>query len=446
MEHLKRSLGLFSATTYILGVIIGAGIYVILGKAAGITGNSLWLSFIFAAFIAACTGMSYAELASTFPKDSAEYIYTERAFKDRRFSFGVCWLKLITLFIGTAAVALGFGGYLSRLTGLNFIVCALLLLLVVTMLNIFGIKQAMVLDSIMVVLAVIGLFVVIGFGLPHLHGFDFYLDMPNGFSGIFTAAALIFFAYLGFENVGNIGEEVKNPKKTLPYALIISIIISTILYVLVAVIAVSIVPWEQLGQSNAPLSDVMTAILGSKAGIFLAIMALGATGSTVLGLFIATSRTLYGMAEEKSMPSFFLKLTKKRKLPYIAILTTFALSAVFIIPGDIAWAAFITDFSALFVFLVVNLCVIVLRYSHDHIIRGFKVPLNIGKFPVIPALGIISCSALLFSFEKKMFFMGMALFLVGMLLYSVLIDRKRREITVPEPAIRKGRGKKIKKY
>jgi len=426
LAHLKRELGLFSTVAYILGVIIGAGIYVIIGEAAGITGNSLWLSFLITAFIAACTGLSYAELSSTFPYDSAEYLYTERAFKDRRFSFGISWLKLITLIIGASAVSLGFGGYLSRITGINFVVCALMIIAAITILNLIGARQALFLDTILVILAVIGILMVIVIGAPHIQDFDFYLEMPGGPSGIFTAAALIFFAFLGFENIGNIGEEVRNPKKTLPLALIISIIISTILYVLVAVIAVSVVPWNELGHSTSPLSDVMTALIGTKAGTIIAIMALGATGSTVLGLLLATSRMVYGLAEERSFPKIFLKLSKKRQVPYVAILAVSAVCALAVLPGDITSVAFITDFSALFVFMVVNLCVIVLRYSHDHITRGFRIPLNIGKFPVIPALGILSSGALLFSFEKKMFFIGITLFLVGMLLYSVFGEKRHK--------------------
>jgi APA family basic amino acid/polyamine antiporter len=433
LEKLKREISLTSATAYVMGVIIGAGIYVLVGNAAGITGNSVWLAFLISAFIAACTGLSYAELSSTFPYDSAEYAYTERTFKDRRFAFGISWLKIASLVIGAAAVSLGFGGYLSYLTGWNITYCALLLIVVLTVFNLVGVKQALWFDTLLVILAVAGLLLVIAAGAPHIKNVDFYLEMPSGFSGVFTAAALIFFAFLGFENVGNIAEEVKNPKRNLPLALIISVIVSTILYILVAVIAVSVIPWQQLSASASPLSEVMKALMGTKAGWIMAIMALGATASTVIGLLIATSRMLYGMVEEHSLPSFFLMLTKKNKMPYIAILASSAICALFILPGDIKSVAFLTDFAALFIFLVVNLCVIMLRYSHDHIPRGFRVPLNIGKFPIIPALGLLSCAALLFSFSKKMFFIGITFFLVGVLLYSIFGDRKKKAIASPAP-------------
>jgi APA family basic amino acid/polyamine antiporter len=424
---LKRDVGLFGSTAYVLGVIVGAGIYVIIGKAGGYAGNSLWLAFLIAAFIAACTGLSYAELSSSFPRDSAEYLYTERAFKDRRFAFGIAWLKLVTHVIGTAAVALGFGGYLALLTGWNFVLCALLLLLFLTLVNFIGVKQALWFDIAMVIVAVAGLLFIIGVGAPSIQNVDFYLESPSGFPGILTGAALIFFAFLGFEIIGNLGEEVKKPKKTLPLAIIISVIISTVLYILVAIIAVSVVPWSQLAGSTSPLADVATALIGSKAGWIMAIMALAATGSTVLGLLISTSRMVYGMAEEHSFPRIFLKLTRKRRVPYLAILLVSITAALFVLPGDITAVAFLTNFGALFIFLVVNLCLIVLRYSHSHIPRGFRVPLNIGKFPVIPAIGLLTCAALLFSFSKKMFFLGILLFLSGLLIYSIFGERKHKQ-------------------
>lgn len=422
MSGLKRQFGLFGAVVCVLGIIIGAGIYVIIGKAAGLTGNSLWLSFLIAAVIAACTGLSYAELSSTFPYDSAEYVYSEKAFKDRRFSFGISWLKMASLVIGTSAVSLGFGGYLSRLTGINFVVCALLLLAFVAAMNFVGLKQALFIDFILIGIAVIGLVFVIVAGAGHLGSVN-YFDFQFGWDGVVSAAALIFFAYLGFENLGSLGEEVRNPKRNLPLALIISLAISTVLYILVALVVVSVLPWQQLAQSNAPLADVMQELIGTKTAILLSIMALGATGSTVLGLAIGGSRMLYGLAEEKQIPAVFLKVTKKG-VPYVAVLAVTVLCAVFVIPGDIRTVAELTDFSALFIFIVVNACLITLRYTHHHIPRTFRVPVNIGKFPIIPAIGLLSSMYLLFSYSKKVFLAGIVMFLFGMLLYSVFWERK----------------------
>lgn len=427
MLKLKRDVGLFTATMYILGVIVGAGIYVIIGKAAGIAGNSLWLAFLVAAFIAACTGLSYAELSSSFPYDSAEYMYVQKAFRDRRFSFGIGWIKLITHVIAISAVSLGFGGYLAAITGWNFVLCALLFLAVVTVFNLFGIRRALGFDVVMVVVAILGLLVVIGFGLGSVQPLDFYMPSLDSMPGVFTGAALVFFAFLGFDIVGNLGEEIHNPKRNLPLALILSVGIATVLYLLVAVVAVSVLPWETLGQSASPLSDIMVALMGTKAGVVMAVMALAATGSTVLGLVISTSRMFYGMAGERTFPAFFLKVSRKYRVPYWSVILTSVLAALFVLPGDIESIAFLVDFGALFLFMIVNLCLIVLRYTHKHVPRSFRVPLNIGRFPVIPAVGLLTCAALLFSFEKKMFFLGILLFLVGIVFYSMFGERRQKE-------------------
>ncbi|MBW2964519.1 APC family permease [Candidatus Woesearchaeota archaeon] len=447
MLKLKREIGLFGATAYVLGVIVGAGIYVIVGKAAGITGNALWLSFLLAAFIATCTGLSYAELAAAFPFDSAEYMYTQRAMRDRRFAFGIGWVKIVTTVIASAAVSLGFGGYLSHITGINYIYCALLLIGLLTVVNLVGVRQAFSFDIFMVIVAVIGLVVVIVAGIPHIQEFSFYLDSPSGFSGILTGAALIFFAFLGFENVGNIAEEVRNPKRNLPLSLIISVLVSVVLYVLVAIIAVSVIPWDVLAHSNSPLSDVMTDILGTKAGIVMAVMALAATGSTVLGLIIAASRMIYGLAEEHSLPQVFARLSRKRRVPYVAVLSVAAVCIAFIIPGDITSVAFLTDFGALFTFLVINLAVILLRFSEPELHRPFRVPGRLGRVPVIPLLGLVTCAGLLFSFEKKVFFIGLLFILWGMLIYAVYGERKYQQYLKQHAAERRllASGKKRRK-
>ncbi|MFC1723930.1 APC family permease [Nanoarchaeota archaeon] len=247
-------------------------------------------------------------------------------------------------------------------------------------------------------------------------------------NGIMTGAALIFFAFLGFENIGNIGEETKNPRKTLPKALIYSIIISTILYVLVAIVAVSVVPWEQLAASDAPLADVAAATMGSTGGMLLAIIALAATASTVLGLFVAASRLIYGLAEEKTFPKIFLKITKHSGAPWIAILASAIVAIAFILPGDITTVAALTDWGALFIFMIVNFTVIWLRFKEPNATRGFKIPLNIGKVPVLPVFGMIFCGVMLFHFSKKVFVAGVVFFLVGLLLYSMFFERHHKEL------------------
>ncbi len=423
--HLKREITLFEATIYILGVIVGAGIYVLIGKASGLAGNGIWLSFLLASLIAACTGLSYAELSSTYPYDSAEVLYTRKAFKDNKFAFAIGWLKFASLVIGIAAVALGFGGYLGRLIGTPTILGAIALIIGLTLLNLGGIKQTMYLDIILVLLTIGGLLLVIFAGSKYIGSVDLW---DFNFNGVLAGAALIFFAYLGFENIGSISEETKNPRKTLPKALIYSVIISTFLYVIVGIVAVNVVPWQTLMHSAAPLADVMQVLTGSTGAIILSIIALAATASTVLGLFVGGSRLLFGMSEEGSLPKFLTRISKKSSAPITAIFVTAVIAIIFVLPRNLSLVASLSDWGALFVFIIIYLALIFLRFKDPHAIRGFKIPGAIAKVPVIPVVGTIFCGFMMFHLSKKVFVTGIIFTLVGMLLYSVFWEKKHKPL------------------
>src|SRR3989338_4218189 len=259
--RLKRELGLFQTTVCGVGIIVGAGIYVLIGIAAGYAGNAIWLSFLIAAMLAALTGLGYAELSSFFKGDAGEYDYTKEAFNER-FAKLIGYLVLFTGVTTAATVALGFAGYLNSLTDIPIIVGAILLLCLMSYVNFKGIKESSWLNVIFTFLEIIGLLIVMVIGLKFIGKVD-YMEMNNGFTGVFKAAALAFFAYTGYETIIKLTEETKNPTKTIPRAIILSIIITSILYVLVALAAVSIVGWEELSISKAPLATVVGAAFGA---------------------------------------------------------------------------------------------------------------------------------------------------------------------------------------
>ena len=256
---LKRTVGLFTLTMYGVGIILGAGIYALIGKTAGMAGNSLWLSFLIASVVSAFTGLSYAELVSIFPKSAAEYIYVKNSFKNRVLAFSVGWIEIAADVIAASVVALGFAGYLHVLTGVPMVLGALSLIFVLSLVNFSGIGESTRLNMIFAFIEMAGLILVILFAIPHLGSVD-YMEMPNGFAGVLGASALIFFAFIGFEDMANITEETKEPKKTAPKALIFSVAITTVIYILVALSAVSLAPWDSLAVSTAPLADVDRSI------------------------------------------------------------------------------------------------------------------------------------------------------------------------------------------
>ncbi|MFH0860328.1 MAG: APC family permease [Candidatus Altiarchaeota archaeon] len=416
---LKRELGLFETTAYGIGIILGAGIYVLIGKAAGVAGNSVWLSFMIAAVLASFTGLSYAELSSLFQKDSAEYTYTKKAFRNPLLSFMIGYLIVVTGVVGTATVALGFSGYFSALFHTPIIMIAILAIILFSILNFYGIKQSAEINVIFTFIEAGGLVLIILLGLNHIGEVD-YFEMPAGFSGVLTASALIFFAYIGFEDIVKLGEEVKDPQKTLPKALILSIIITTVIYILLSVSVISIMPADELGKSDAPLADVAAKAMGSKAFLILSVVALFSTSNTVLILLISTSRMLYGLSCERCLPKYLMKVHPKTATPWLSIITVMAAAVAFSMAGSIEYVANVTNLGTFLVFTLVNLSLIKLRYSMPDAERGFKVPFNIGRFPLTAGVGIVFTLFMVGQFTADILISGAGIIGFGLLLYGVL--------------------------
>ena len=415
--ELKRELGLFEVTLSGIGIILGAGIYALIGKASGLAGNSLWLSFAISALIAIFTGLSYAELSSMFPKASAEYEYTAHAF-GKRLAFIIGWLIILSGAIGASTVALGFGGYFKVLFSMPIITSAFVLIIALSFLLFLGIKESALFAVIATLIETAGLLIIIFIGVPYLGKVD-YFEMPMGMAGVFQAAALVFFAYTGFESIVKLSEETKSPEKTIPKGLILAILISVVLYILVAISAVSVVGWENLSRSDAPLADIAFSAFGSNAFIMLTIIALFSTANTVLLMMLGSSRIMYGMANSFHLPSILSRVHFLRRTPWIAIMITALLSLLFIFAGNIAFVANVANFTLFVTFFVINASMIVLRYKEPDVKRPFRVPFTIGRFPLLAFLGILFSVFMLWQLEAKVILVGTALVVAGGLLSFV---------------------------
>ncbi len=419
MAELKRHLGLFHTTMYGVGLILGAGIYALIGDAAGEAGNSVWISFVLAAVSAIFTGLSYAELSSMYPKAAAEYSFVKNAFGNNFVAFLVGWLTLFVAVISAAAIALGFGGYLTQLFQIPIVLAAILIITILTFVNYFGIKESSSMNIIFTIIEAVGLGIVIWVGLS-ITGIEIdYFDAPDGFSGIFSAFTLVFFAYIGFENIANIAEEIKNPRKVLPRAIILAISITAIVYILVSISAVRVLDWQELGISVAPLADVIKKSLGQEWGFGILIIALFATTNTVLIMLVSGSRILYGISLDKALPGIFSAIHQKRKTPWIAVILIGALSASFVFIGDIGTVANISVFAIIMVFVLVNFALIWLRYKQPDMERQFRSPVNVKKFPVLGALGIITPILGIIQFEPFVVMMGLGVVASGALFYYI---------------------------
>ena len=424
MSELKRHMGLFQLTMYGVGLILGAGIYVLIGEAAGLAGDAVWIAFVLGSIVALFAGLSYAELSSIFPKAAAEYTFVKNTFKNNFFAFIIGWLTVIAAMIMAATVALGFGGYLLDFLNIPITISAIMLIGILSIINFIGIKESSRINIVFTIIEVVGLIliIIIGFTISEPEPVN-YFESPTGFSGIIIAFVLIFFAFIGFEGMANAAEEVRNPKKVIPRAIILSVMISGIIYVLVSLAVVRVVNWEDLSLSAAPLADVAKRGLGAQGHIIFSGIALFAITNTVLITLVAGSRIIYGMARVKAFPDILAKIHSKTKTPWVAIIAIMLIAVGFSFIGDIVIVANITVFAVVITFAAVNLSVIVLRYTEPDIERKFKVPINIGKFPILPMLGLGISVYMAFQFEMEVMLIGLAIISAGVLFY-VIFNRK----------------------
>lgn len=395
MPELRRSVGLAEATVYGVGLIVGAGIYAILGEAVARTGGSVVISFLVAAVIATLTGLSYAELASRYPKGEGEYLYVLTAFENKPLAEVTALLRLLTGIISAAAVALAFAGYLSAFVTVSPVATGVILIGILTLVNFWGIDFSVGVTMLFTAIEVFGLFLIIWLGIGSWELVDVG-HMTEGVPGVFSAAFLVFFAYVGFEALVNITEEMEQPSANVPRAIVFAVLISTVVYVLVAVSALGLVDWRVLAASNSALADVARAGLGPSAFFLLSVIALFATSNTVLILLVSTSRLLYGVSktEYRSFPSLFTRVHGERKTPYLAIAFVGLIAVPFVLLGDLGLVAELANVAILLVFVAVNAALLRLRYRPTEPNEGFRAPLNVGQFSLTASGGLVASAGM----------------------------------------------------
>ncbi len=421
--RLKKELGLTQAVLCGIGIILGAGIYVVIGKTAAYSGNALWLSCLVATLVAAFTGLSYAELSSIFPKAGAEFEYGKNAF-GRPIGFLVGWMAILAGVVSAAAVSLGFAGYLQKLTPLiglpeiPIVFSAIILIILCSFIVFLGIKQSTTIAIVFTLIEAFGLLLIIFIALPSVGSVDL-MEMPFGFTGIMTGAALIFFAFLGFEEMVRMSEETKNAEKIIPKALIYAILITSVLYILVAISIVSVVPWQELAESSGPLALVAERILGNSGALTLSVIALFSTANTALLILLAASRIVFGIAEDKEFPNIIAKIHPKTHTPHIAVLLVMLMTIAFALIEDISFVAGATDFLLFAIFIIINSAVIALRIKQPEINRPFRIPLSIKNIPLTAILGILTSIALLIHIELEVMSLALILTALGLVFYFI---------------------------
>ena len=422
-NSLNKTLNLPLLTFYGVGMILGAGIYTIVGKAAGVADEGVWISILLAAVSATFTALSYAELGSMYPKVGGEFVYLTKAFPKQDWLARTAGLMMAFSGVATAStVALSFAGYLNQFIEVSPLFVGYTLLFFFTGWSILGLKQSSWMNVVFTLIEVSGLLLLIYYGIKSDKFGDNLTFLVN--RSTISASALIIFAYFGFENIVNLAEETKNPEKNLPRAIVLSLFISTVLYLLVSVSAIALMPVEELAQSSAPLTDAVRTLSPRSANILGAI-ALFATGNTILISLITTSRILFGMARSHALPKALAGLTKKKRTPWIAALLSLGAAAALIPLASVETLAAISSFATMTAFILVNGALIVLRYQQPSYERPFKSPVNFGKIPVLGLLGVLTSILLIIQFDTFVYKVGVG-FLVFILFLQFLIKKPKK--------------------
>lgn len=416
MTALKKALGFPMLSFYGIGMILGAGIYSIIGKAAVQTGETLWLGFILAGVSALLTAISYAELATLYPKAGGEFIYLGEAFKKRKWIASTAGAAVAFSGAATAAtVALAFAGYLNNFFDFTPFYVATGVLILFTCVSIIGIKTSGWVTVISTLIEVAGLIFIIYLGMTSEKFGDALSESPH--MGTLSGTALIIFSFFGFENIVNLSEEAKNPQKDISRAILFSVIFATLIYILVSLSALALLSLEKLGASNAPLMEV-AATHSKNSGKILGAIALFSTANTALISLIGASRILFSMGKVEALPKIISQVALKRKTPWIASLIVLAIAFSLLPLGKLETVASISSLATLLAFLLVNVALITLRYTQGSKKRIFKVPLSVGKLPLIPVLAAFLCLVLLFQFEAKVYLIGGTLLAFSALIFK----------------------------
>lgn len=389
--NLKRTLSLSAMVFYGLGTIIGAGIYVLIGEIVAAAGAWAPLSFVVAAVIASFTGLSYAELVGRYPHSAGEAVYVGEAFKRPWLTQLVGWSVVLTGLISGSTLLKGFAGYfVSLLGGVDHVVITVTLLLI-CLLACAGVKQSVSVAVFITVLELLGLLLVVLVSADGLtveaNWSRWWQDLPNpSWVGISAAAFLAFYAFIGFEDMVNMAEEVKDASNNLPKAIILTTIISTIIYLMVAIVAVVAIPTKELALSIAPLTTMVSQSSWFPASMMSVISLIAIINGAIVQLLMAP-RVVCGITKSSSILKFLSVINPRTQTPLVATVAVSLVMLIFALLLPLAQLAQLTSMLILCLFVLVNLALIVFKRREQY--NGFQV------YMWVPILGVTTSLLLL---------------------------------------------------
>ena len=378
-NELIRRLSLPLLVFYGIGTILGAGIYVLVGKVAGEAGFYTPFSFIFASLLACFSAFSYAELAARFPRSAGEAIYIEEGFAIKKLSIAVGFMIVLVGVVSVATLAHGFAGYLNIFVKSPQTTVIVVLILFIGLVCVWGIAQSVMIASIMTIVEIIGLLIIIyvardSFSLIPQELPSMMPPFDAGiWAGIVMGSFIAFYAFLGFEDIVNVAEEAINPSINIPLAIIISLVITTIFYVLISTVAILSLSPPELAASDAPLAMLYEKMTG-QAPVMITIISLISVVNGMLIQLIMASRVLYGMSRKQWLPEKIGEVNTTTRTPVIATVIITTLILVFSLILPLLSLAKITSFITLNIFMLINFALLKIKFS-KRAYAGFSVPI-----------------------------------------------------------------------
>lgn len=429
---LNRTMGLFSLTMLGVGATIGTGIFVVLTGAVPKAGPGVLLAFVIAGITAALTALCYAELASSIPVSGSSYSYAYATLGEI-VAYGVGWCLLLEYGVSAAAIAVGWGQYLNELfqqlwgfqlpkaisappgqEGAIFNLPGVILVTMCALLLMRGAKESTTVNTIMVLtkLAVLVLFCAIAFTAFNSSNLEPF--MPMGIAGVGAAASSIFFSYIGIDAVSTAGEEVVNPRRNLPLAIVFSLLIVTALYILVALAGLGAQPWTEFEGQEAGLAAILSKITGATwPAVILSIGAIVSIFSVTLIVIYGQTRILFAMAHDGMLPKVFGSVNPRTLTPVFntVVVSIFIALLAGLVPLDALID--LTSMGTLVAFAVVSIGVMVLRRTQPTLPRGFKVPL----YPITPIVSVLFCLYLIQGLPAAVFYLFGGMLVLAAIFY-----------------------------
>ena len=430
-HRLNRSLNAFDLTIMGIGAIIGVGIFVLTGAAAAkYAGPGVILSFVISGAACAFAGLCYAELASSIPVAGSAYNYAYSTMGEM-VAWIIGWDLILEYIVACIAVAIGWSGYFVNIMaaigmkipawcsaapgtvpGAIINLPAMLIVFFLSIILVIGIKESARFTGVMVFIKVVTVLVFIMVGISHVNPANWHPFMPFGLKGVIAGAAIVFFAYIGFDAVSTAAEETMNPQRNMPIGILLSLGICTLLYIVVAAVLTGMVSYRELN-TPAPVAHALTLVGFRWGSAFVSAGAVAGITSVLLVMLMGQPRIFFSMSRDGLLWPWISRVHPRFRTPYIAQIFTGIVVAGFAGFIDIGTAAELCNIGTLFAFAIVCGGVVVLRKTHPELRRSFRCPL----VPLVPLLGVFSCVWLMLSLPQITWIRFVVWLMAGLTIY-----------------------------